>query len=236
MNKSLCPICPRPSFGRGLCKPHYRAFLKYGDPSARSNARGLPFEERYEKLENGCWEWMWGKNTSGYGAYAALGQKAAHRVAWVRAFGAIPTGLHVLHRCDNPACVNPDHLFLGTHQDNMADLRVKGRAYAAKGEANMSAKLTRTQVLQIMADPRTCTEIAAEYGINATSVDNIRNGKTWSHLFNEEVRKERRSNGRRHLSPEERAAVFRDPRTQMVIAGEFGVSQTTVSKIKRNGP
>ena len=118
----------------------------------------------------------------------------------------------------------------------MADLRMKGRAYVAKGEVNASAKLTRAQALQIMADPRACTEIAAEYGINATSVDNIRNGKTWSHLFSEEVRKERRSNGRIQLSSEERAAVFRDPRTQMVIAGEFGVSQTTVSKIKRNGP
>jgi hypothetical protein len=76
-----------------------------------------------------CWEWAGARNSDGYGkSYAGSGYRMAHRVAWESSFGPIPDGLFVLHRCDNPPCVRPDHLFLGTNTDNVRDSVAKGRA------------------------------------------------------------------------------------------------------------
>ena len=71
-----------------------------------------------------CWIWIAGKYSTGYGQH---GNYRAHRYSWNLYYGEIPVGVFVLHRCDNPACVNPKHLFLGTHQDNMDDMNAKGR-------------------------------------------------------------------------------------------------------------
>ena len=232
--KTFCSICNKPCVGRGYCKKHYRAFMKHGDPLQMGNLRGVPFDQRYQTDEKGCWLWIGGTNQDGYGAFARYGEKRAHRVSWVMHRGPIPAGMHVLHTCDVPGCVNPDHLFLGTHQDNMADLRSKGRAYGAKGEANFGAKVTEDQALTIMRDSRTCEQIAQEYDLTATSVDNIRNGKTWSYLFDEQTRKARIAAGpRRYLTPTEEDAIFIDKRKQMDLAHAYGVSQSKVSTIKR---
>lgn len=94
-----------------------------------------------------CWEWKACRNTHGYGRVSGkkIGGKkhrlGAHRVAWMLANGADSTwGLHVLHKCDNPPCCNPDHLFLGTQADNMADMTAKGRDAAARGTRGTRAK------------------------------------------------------------------------------------------------
>lgn len=77
---------------------------------------------------NGCWIWIGGKTSDGYGKFYLNGiKRRAHRVAWVIRNGQIPEGLNVLHNCDNPSCVNPDHLFLGTQIDNIIDMVSKGR-------------------------------------------------------------------------------------------------------------
>ncbi len=81
----------------------------------------------------GCFIWARRRDRDGYGRLTFKSEEvAAHRVAWILAHGHIPRGLHVLHRCDNPPCVNPDHLFLGTHADNMADMMAKGRYVQCK--------------------------------------------------------------------------------------------------------
>jgi hypothetical protein len=100
----------------------------------------------------------------------------AHRIAWSRVFGPIPDGLVVCHRCDNPPCVRPDHLFLGTHQDNDADRDAKGRT--ANGERIGAAKLTDEQVAEIrrLRDAGLSqTSIAARYGVSQSHVSRIVN-------------------------------------------------------------
>lgn len=81
-----------------------------------------------DEIEEGCWEWKRATNSMGYGVLTVNYRTAyAHRLAWEMENGPIPDGALVLHRCDNPRCVRPDHLFLGTHADNMADMTAKGR-------------------------------------------------------------------------------------------------------------
>lgn len=141
-----------------------------------------PFEDKYiPEPMSGCFLWLGAVFKNGYGqAYADGKNSYAHRVSWEFYRGPIPDGLHVLHRCDTPSCVNPDHLFLGTHQENMADRDRKGRCY--KGEKCHQAKLTSEKVFLIREDGRALRKIAADYGINVTSVYHIKRRKNWKHL------------------------------------------------------
>jgi hypothetical protein len=87
------------------------------------------FDQRFSKQPNGCWEWTAGRNEWNYGVFPIRGRNVyAHRFAYTRWVGPIPEGQKVLHRCDNPPCVNPAHLFLGTQQANVDDMYAKGRA------------------------------------------------------------------------------------------------------------
>ncbi len=95
--------------------------------------RRNPRDRFFEKIEktSSCWIWKGGKNEKGYGTFFVQSYKAcvkAHRFSYEILIGKIPSGMCVLHRCDTPSCVNPDHLFIGTQQDNLADMRAKGRA------------------------------------------------------------------------------------------------------------
>lgn len=129
----------------------------------------------------GCYLWM-GAYSGDYGKFApsrALVEDA-HRWAWRLYRGPIPPGLCVLHRCDTPICVNVDHLYLGTHQVNMADRDAKGRQ--ARGERQGNADLTEAVVREIFAAHGTLQEIADAYGVCQSTVFNIKRGKSWKHL------------------------------------------------------
>lgn len=132
-----------------------------------------------------CWEWLAGKNSRGYGMIAIHKiMRLAHRVAYELAVGPIPEGMCVCHKCDNPVCVNPSHLFLGTQADNVADMDAKGRGNRPAGEHHPRAKLTADQVGEIRrrytggrGEQKT---LAAEYGVNNQSISDIVLNKRWT--------------------------------------------------------
>lgn len=144
-------------------------------------------EERLAKhstaTDHGCIEWTGCKLKQGYGRLNVRGSlKLAHRISYEISVGPVPDGMCVLHRCDNPSCILPSHLFLGTKADNTNDCVAKGRQPRAIGQRNRNNKLTPEQVLQIRQDTRSGSIIAAEYGIGPTQVSRIRRGELWKHL------------------------------------------------------
>ncbi len=131
---------------------------------------------------SGCHLWL-GCGNHGYGDLRWNGRsERAHRLAWINAFGAIPEGLLVCHRCDVRACINPAHLFLGTHAENNADRDQKNRQRSVAGTLSGNAKLTDAQVWAIRNDKRFQREIAAAYGISRQAVGCIKRRETWAHL------------------------------------------------------
>jgi hypothetical protein len=128
---------------------------------------------------SGCLLWL-GSVYRGYGQTSLRGRRLiAHRAAWIVAHGDIPDGLFVCHKCDVPSCINPAHLFLGTHDDNMADRSAKGRAARMRGEKNASAKLTQEQADIIRDMPGTQEAVAARFGVNRSVVGKIKRGEIW---------------------------------------------------------
>lgn len=135
---------------------------------------------------SGCIEWTAAKQKRfGYGAvwFPRLGKmQLAHRVSYMLSVGEIPVGMCVLHRCDNPPCINPDHLFLGTCSDNIQDMIGKGRKRNATGQRHGLSKLTPEQVLAIRCDTRTMRVVAKDYGVGPTTIHAIRHEHMWKHL------------------------------------------------------
>jgi len=139
------------------------------------------FEAKFTKAE-GCWLWHGATAPGGYGSFGVPGRTTvAHRVAYELYVGTIPEGTFVLHKCDTPACVNPDHLFLGSHQDNMRDKWAKGRQ-SHVGQRNPKAKLTEEDVLAIRADPRSYTAIAEDYPVTSTTIGGIKRRERWTYV------------------------------------------------------
>lgn len=142
---------------------------------------------RVSKTET-CWLWTGPVNSSGYGGMGFQGRtQGAHRVAYQLLVGPIQQGLHVLHRCDNPRCVNPEHLWVGTRSENMQDASRKGRTnpFRGAGEANPRARLTRAQVVQARewrAQEVSYAEIGRRLGVNSGTVHHAVNGRNWRGL------------------------------------------------------
>ena len=133
-----------------------------------------------------CWEWTAYKDKDGYGKFKNAGfQWRAHRLAWTFENGIIKGWSCVLHSCDNPACCNPNHLFLGTPADNNSDRAKKGRGRDQRGEKHNMAKLTNIDVKCIrywLKSGYTQQKIADAFGVRNQAISDINLGKTWSHM------------------------------------------------------
>jgi hypothetical protein len=146
------------------------------------------FWDHVRKTE-GCWFWTAAK-AGGYGQFSlrhAL-RIQSHRYAWLLEYGPIPEGVLVLHKCDEPLCVRPEHLFLGSHSDNSRDAFTKGRRTQPNhgqliGERNGRAKLTADQVRAVHASKNSGRKLARELGVTAGAIHHIRQGRSWRHLL-----------------------------------------------------
>lgn len=140
------------------------------------------FMAKVEKTD-GCWFWTARKSPQGYGRFSLGGRNhIASRVVYELLVGAIPPDMHVLHRCDNPSCVNPSHLWLGTNTDNIADRMRKGRSRGFPGEANGNRRLTADDVRSIrreVADGARKADVARKFGVPRGHVGQIVSRASW---------------------------------------------------------
>jgi hypothetical protein len=167
----------------------------------RSGHRALESIRFWNKVQksDGCWTWTGSLTVSGYGRLKFRGAYSqAHRVSWTMEYGPIPKGLLVCHRCDNPPCCRPDHLFLGTKSDNAKDMVSKGRYMTAtnnpatrapdrvpRGSRNSLARLTEDDVRRIRALPETyhChARIGREFGVSPSTIIRIFRRESWKHV------------------------------------------------------
>lgn len=189
MGNVVCSIdeCDRPAVARTWCRPHWKHWRRWGDPThyQTEKPRVPPFDRFWSKVRRGddCWDWTAARDPLGYGFFRMEPGKPmwrAHRAAWALVNGPIPDGMIVCHRCDNPPCVRPEHLFLGTDQDNTDDRVAKGRSsrmVSHYGETSPLAVLTAAQVDEIRtryaAGGVFQRELAAEYGVSQTQIGRI---------------------------------------------------------------
>lgn len=132
----------------------------------------------------GCHLWTGKIDVYGYGKILVNWKDVlVHRYLYEEKFGPIRSGLLACHKCDVRNCVNPDHIFIGTHADNSLDMRNKGRSRGTPGESHRKAKLTNADVIAIRNDKSTPTLIAAFYGVTTPTICNIRAERTWRHLL-----------------------------------------------------
>lgn len=199
MNTCSVEGCEGAVKARGWCQTHYSRWRRTGDVGAATPVRihtlDGPDASFWTKVGKSatCWLWTAGQfGASGYGSFSVRTQNGtqsvrAHRHSWELANGPIPEGLHVLHRCDTPLCVRPDHLFLGSALENARDKMAKGRMRRgdSKGEANGHAKLTADGVRAIRSRPAvrgSQAAMARQYGITPQTVQDIIKRRIWKHV------------------------------------------------------
>ncbi len=151
----------------------------------RRSIEGLSIQDQFKSYiktsASGCHEWQGGLLKSGYGCFRS---RPAHRWIWSQKNGAIPKGLLVRHRCDNPSCVNIDHMELGTVADNSRDMVERGRSL--RGSLNNANKLSVAQVQEIRTAIRDKAvlqkDIASKYGVTPSLISQIKKGRAWKYL------------------------------------------------------
>lgn len=189
----VCPTCSK-TFYRPPCKVKTARRLFCSTPcfnvsqTHTAEQRTAAFWSRVSRsTPDECWLWIGGIGTDGYGVFSNKGHSThASRAAWIFTNGAVQNKLSVLHKCDNPLCCNPSHLFLGTQRDNIADMNNKGRAVVLHGEQDPKSKLTEDQVRQIrqLYRPRVVSQfkLAAMFGVSRTAIQSVLDHRTWAHI------------------------------------------------------
>ena len=184
--------CSNKYYAKGYCEQHYQRVKQYGDPIGGIKNHAAP-EERFwrfvnKNTNNQCWEWI-GKKTGNYGGFSIgakkLGSVLAHRFSWTMHNNKeIPKGMVIMHLCDNPLCVNPDHLSVGTYMENTHDMLKKGRhTYIAHtGEKNGKSVLNEKIVREIRQSDMNHAELGRFYNVSTSCIRGVRSGRTWSHV------------------------------------------------------
>jgi hypothetical protein len=191
--KCVIEDCEGKAVGLGYCQKHYIRVKKYGSPYPQKHSHE-PIEIRFWQFvtkgsEDECWEWQGQRLESGYGRISlgarSLGSEGAHRISWKLFNKAdIPDGMFVMHKCDNPSCVNPHHLSIGTPKENTQDMIAKGRkrVVSPKGEGNGKSLLNEEKVRLIRSSTLSHAGIARELGVSPNCVRGVRIGRTWTHI------------------------------------------------------
>ncbi len=182
--------CSKKAIAKGLCPAHYKRMRLYGNPNVvkQHQLHGLSLEERfwaYTAKSSGCWLWIGTRDRRGYGRLMLKGVPLlASRLSWHLHNGDIPLKKYVLHTCDNPSCVNPNHLYIGDQTDNMTDMWNRGRANPGRsvGEKHGMSKLTETMVREVRCGNKNLSTLAKEFGVSRTTIWQVRSRKTWRHI------------------------------------------------------
>lgn len=139
----------------------------------------------YKDLQGPCWRWKKCLNKAGYGRIGGVNRMLAHRFSWLIHYGKIPDGMEVCHKCNNPECVRPDHLYVGTHGDNVRQSIVEGRLVRDRGEQHSVSVLTEEIVVslrRLYSSGNSTTELSATFGLDAGTIYQCIVGKTWKHV------------------------------------------------------
>lgn len=185
-----------------------------------------------------CWLWTGNLATTGYGRIKKL---YAHRISYEMFNGKIPDGMFVCHKCDNPPCVNPDHLFLGTQLDNIRDMHKKGRNNNLSGENTHFSKITGSEAIEIFISDRKYKDIGDEYGITRGCVSAIKSKRTWKKVtdkVSKESKIKDKSSDTWHLSKLKKENVMfirNNPHIdRRKLAIKFNVTENTIYRVLRN--
>lgn len=182
--------CDGKAVAKGFCTKHYRANKLYGDPLkiVQKQVHGVSLRERFEtyvKKADGCWKWLGYCDQNGYGRLNVKGRpQLASRISFLLYRGDIPDGKYVCHKCDTPSCTNPDHLFLGTQADNVADMHKKGRdrKRGVPGSEHHASKLNDDAVRYIRISGESDSQLSVRFGVSRATVHAVKKGKTWTHV------------------------------------------------------
>ncbi len=176
MEHCIGPQCARPIVAKGLCQSHYIQHRKGEDlrPIRRwKSGTDQEVFDHYTQDRHDCWEWQGPRSVVERGGYGVMKGRKAHRVSWELHHGPIPEGMHVCHHCDNPPCVNPDHLFLGTDKDNAEDKVSKGRQ---RNRIVVSDEAV-AEIRRLRAAGERQKDLAEKFGISRAYVSRLVNGR-----------------------------------------------------------
>lgn len=193
-----CPVCGEVqkllasvAKGRKTCgKKQCTAELKRRNARSQAGSLRERMNSKFAKRDSGCWEWIGAKNQAGYGVLVVGGKSMlAHRLSYVMHKGCLDPGVLVCHHCDNPCCINPEHLYAGDDKTNAFDRMSRGRSASHVGELNEIAKLTDESVSQIRRawaeGVLKQKELAEMYDVSPSLISKVVNGHIWGHVNDE---------------------------------------------------